>query len=85
MFRKKYMRRLLQDTAGFGAAEMMRRLIGLAHVHDFWTIQDEAIRATAESMALNIARAWLKNRHTVTSIGDLVDMVTSARSSYPFA
>ncbi len=85
MFRKKYMRRLLQDTAGFGAAEMMRRLIGLAHVHDFWTIQDEAIRATAESMALNIASAWLKNRHTVTSIGDLVDMVTSARSSYPFA
>jgi len=84
-FRNKYMLQLLQDTAGFGAAEMMRRLIGMAHVHDFWTIKDDQIRATAESMALNIASAWLKNLHTIISIEDLVDMVTSARSSYPFA
>jgi 5-methylthioribose kinase len=82
LFRKKYMRQVLQDTAGFGAAEMMRRLIGLAHVHDFWTIEDDHVRAAAEGMALNIAQAWLMNRHTVTSIDDLVDIVTSARPSY---
>lgn len=80
-FRKDYMRRLLQDTAGFGATEMMRRLIGMAHVHDFWTIEDEMIRATAESQALNIAQDWLINRSTFTSIDDLVDVVTSAKSS----
>jgi len=84
LFRKKYMRQLLQDTAGFGAAEMMRRLIGMAHVHDFWTIEDDHVRATAESLALNIAQAWLMNRHTVTSIDDLVDMVTGAKPGYPF-
>jgi len=77
-FRRKYMRELLQDTAGFGAAEMMRRLIGLAHVHDFWTIPDEHVRAKAESLALNVALAWVRNRRTVTSIDDLVDMVASA-------
>ncbi|MCL0058444.1 S-methyl-5-thioribose kinase [Dehalococcoidia bacterium] len=82
LFRRKYMRCLLQDTAGFGAAEMMRRLIGLAHVHDFWTIEDEEVRATAESLGLNIAQAWLKNRHTMTSIDDMVDLMLDAKPSY---
>jgi 5-methylthioribose kinase len=79
LFRRKYMRQLLQDTAGFGAAEMMRRLIGLAHVHDFWTISDDSIRATAESLALNVARSWLIQRHTLTSIDELVEMVAADR------
>lgn len=78
-FRRKYMHQLLQSTAGFGAAEMMRRLIGLAHVHDFWTIEDEDVRATAESLGLNIAKAWIKNHRSVGSIEDIVEMVVEAK------
>jgi 5-methylthioribose kinase len=80
-FRETYVRQLLQDTAGFGATEMMRRIIGMAHVHDFWTITDEQVRAAAESLALNIARQWLMKRRTFTSIDDLVQIVVDARSS----
>ncbi len=75
------MLQLLQDTAGFGAAEMMRRLIGMAHVHEFWTIEDEQIRAAAESLALDIAQDWLMNRHAFTSIDDLVQAVVKAKPS----
>ncbi len=78
-FRVKYMRNLLQDSLGFGAAEMMRRLIGMAHVHDFWTIEDKSIRATAESLGLNIAIAWLKNRRGVERIEQAVEMMLEAR------
>lgn len=78
-FRSKYMRNLLQDTLGFGAAEMMRRLIGMAHVHDFWTIEDTQIRATAESLGLNIAIAWLKNRRKVDHIQHAAEMLLAAR------
>jgi 5-methylthioribose kinase len=74
-------RQLLQDTAGFGATEMMRQIIGMAHVQDFWTISDELVRAGAESLALNIARQWLMKRRTFTSIDDLVQVVVDARSS----
>lgn len=84
LFRKKYMRELLQETLGFGAAEMLRRLIGMAHVHDFWTIEDPEMRAISESIGINIAVSWLKNRHRATSIQDAVDLMTSAKSSYPF-
>lgn len=79
-FRAKYMHQLLQDTAGFGATEIMRRTIGLAHVQDFWSITDEHTRAVAESLALNVARAWLLDRATVRSINDLVAIVAGARS-----
>jgi 5-methylthioribose kinase len=80
-FRVKYMRNLLQDTLGFGAAEMMRRLIGMAHVHDFWTIDDPHIRATAESLGLNIATSWLKQRYRVEDIRQAVEMLLAARPS----
>ncbi len=74
-------RRLLQDTAGFGAAKMMRRIIGLAHVPDMWTIPDDAARAVAESLALNAAQTWVLNRHTVSNMQELVDMVKAAQPS----
>jgi len=79
MFRRKYMQQILQDTLGFGAAEMMRRLIGMAHVHDFWTIDDVNIRARAESLGLNIAIAWLKHRRSVERIEQAVEMMVGAK------
>jgi 5-methylthioribose kinase len=80
-YRQTFMHQLLQDTAGFGATEMMRRIIGMAHVHDFWTIPDEKDRAAAEGLALNAAVAWLMNRRTFTSIDDLIQVVVNYRST----
>ncbi|MCL5995115.1 MAG: S-methyl-5-thioribose kinase, partial [Chloroflexi bacterium] len=83
-FRRKYMRQLLQDSAGFGAAEIIRRTIGLAHAADIDGIPDGNARAVAESLALNIARAWLFERHHLSSIGELAQLTQSARPGYPF-
>lgn len=82
-FRKNYMHALLQDTTGFAAAEIYRRLIGLAHVSDLWNITDKATRARVESLGLNIATAWLKERRRVTQISDLTELMTSAGITYP--
>ena len=80
-FRKRYMARLLQDVAAFGCAEMLRRLIGLAWVQDFTSIADHYERANAESIGINIALSWLKNRQGVTQIEDLASMMADAKSS----
>ncbi|WP_457638472.1 S-methyl-5-thioribose kinase [Oceanithermus sp.] len=80
-YRERYLKRLLQDTAGFGAAEMYRRLIGMAHVSDFWSIEDELERARAESLALAAARSWLMDRHGFDSITDLTERLAAARVS----
>jgi 5-methylthioribose kinase len=80
-FKVNYMLQLLRDTAGFGAAEGYRRLIGMAHVHDFWTIEDEEQRARAESIAMNAMYGWAVYRHGFNSIEDLIDVVKDARPS----
>jgi 5-methylthioribose kinase len=83
-FRENYILQLLRDTAGFGAAKMMRRVLGLAHVEDLEEIPDEHVKAIAESLALNIAQSWVMNRHTIISINDMAQMAADARPSYPF-
>jgi len=81
-YKQKYLLRLLQDTAGMGACKAMRRILGMAHVPDLDRIPDDSARARAESLALNAAIAWIKNRRQVTSIDDLVTIVWEAKP-YP--
>jgi len=78
-YKQKYLLRLLQETAGMGACKAMRRILGMAHVPDLESIPDEPARARVESLALNAAIAWIKNRRQVTSIDDLVAMVWDAK------
>ena len=77
-FKDYYLLQLLRDSAGFGAAEMFRRLIGMAHVQDFEHIEDEKARAIAESIALNVANNWIMNQSSFTSIDDLISIIHSA-------
>ena len=85
MFRDKYLHRVLQDTAGFGGAKIMRRILGMAHVPDLEKIPDPKERAIAESMALNIGQNWIMDRHQVGQIDDLIRMVAESKSSYPYS
>lgn len=81
----KHLKQVLQDSAGFGACKMMRRILGLAHVPDFENIDDEHLKAIAESLALNIAQSWLMERHAFTCVDDLISLIRASRPSYPFA
>lgn len=80
-FKRKYMRALLQDTAGFGAAEIYRRTIGLAHVVDIDSIPDDQTRAHVENLACTVAYTWLMKRHTLSSIDELVEWVETMEST----
>lgn len=84
-FREKYLLRLLRSTAGYAAAEVMRRILGLAHVSDLESIADPKQRAVAESRALNIGRTWIMNYRGIATIDDLVKVVEESAPSYPYA
>ncbi len=79
----KFLRKLLQDAAGMGACEMMRRVLGLAHVPDLDSIEDERVRCVAENLALGIAREWLMERHEFASVSDLTSVVRAHGSTCP--
>lgn len=56
------------DALGFAGCEMIRRILGLAHVADFESIADETLRAGCERRALRMARMLLVDRPSFPGI-----------------
>ncbi|KAK4768940.1 hypothetical protein SAY86_027090 [Trapa natans] len=72
LVQRKFMTDLFHDTLGFGSAKMIRRIVGVAHVEDFESIQDASRRADCERKALNFAKMLMKERRKFQSIEDVV-------------
>jgi 5-methylthioribose kinase len=83
-YQDDYMLRLLQDSAGFAACKMMRRVIGLAGVADIRAIEDVTERSIAASLALNIAQPLIKQRGQIRRIEEMVEIATAQKPSYPW-
>ena len=82
--REAYMDRLFQDTIGFAAAKMIRRILGLAHNIDFEWIKDAHVRATCEARALRLARDLMVNADSYRSIRSVTDAARSLRGLKSF-
>nr|GLL28544.1 methylthioribose kinase-like [Ipomoea trifida] len=80
LVREKYMTDLFHDTLGFGAAKMIRRIVGIAHVEDFESIPDAEKRANCEQQALNVAKLLLKERRKFQSIEQVVSTIQQYHS-----
>ncbi|GAB4852867.1 hypothetical protein Ancab_017064 [Ancistrocladus abbreviatus] len=71
----KYMEGLLHDSLGFGAAKMIRRIVGVVHVEDFESISEASKRADCERRALNFAKMLMKERRKFISINEVVSAI----------
>jgi 5-methylthioribose kinase len=65
------------DTLGFAGCKMIRRILGLAHVEDFESIEDTGKRAACERRALNFGRQLLINRGQFKTIADVTSSIQS--------
>jgi 5-methylthioribose kinase len=74
-YRRSYLQRLLQETAGHGGVKFLRRMMGIVSVWDFTSIADPKQRAVAERLAIRIGARWVLERQAVTSIDDLIGIV----------
>jgi 5-methylthioribose kinase len=70
--RQEFLDSLFADMLGFGACKMIRRILGFAHVIDFESISDPALRARCEFNALGLARALLVHPEQFHSIQDVI-------------
>ena len=68
-----YMERLFQDTVGFSAAKIIRRILGLAHNIDFEWIEDPRVRAVCEARSLRLARAMMVDTPSFRTIGAVTE------------
>jgi 5-methylthioribose kinase len=73
--RNAFLDSLFADMLGFGACKMIRRILGFAHVIDFDSIHDAALRAKCESGALAMARLLLTHPEQFHSIDTVIDAV----------
>ncbi|GLU09149.1 hypothetical protein SLE2022_260230 [Rubroshorea leprosula] len=76
----KFMEDLFHDTLGFGAAKMIRRIVGVAHVEDFESIKDASKRADCERRALEFAKMLLKERRKFQAINQIVSAIKQHQS-----
>lgn len=74
-FRRRYLLRVLHDTAGHGGCKMLRRMMGVVSVWDISSIEDLTKRAVAERAAINIGSRWILERHMINSVDDLITIV----------
>ncbi len=81
--RKAYLDRLYRDTLGFGAAKMIRRVVGLAHNIDLEWIEDPALRARCEARALTLAREMMVNPGAFPTINDVTEAAAELRDWQP--
>ncbi|HEX7872885.1 MAG TPA: S-methyl-5-thioribose kinase [Sphingobium sp.] len=65
-----------QDALGFAGCEIIRRILGLAHVADFDSIADEDARATCERRALLAARSLLVDRAAFPDVAAVSALVS---------
>ncbi|TYH94169.1 hypothetical protein ES332_A12G022900v1 [Gossypium tomentosum] len=80
LIQEKYMKELLHDTLGFGAAKMIRRIVGVAHVEDFESIKEANIRADCERRALELGKTLLKRRREFVSISEVISAMKHIQS-----
>ena len=73
----QYMAALWRDTVGFVGVELIRRVVGVAHVADIDSIGDADTRATAEKRVLRLARALI-----LTPPQGLVELFAMAKAEY---
>ncbi|XP_072967707.1 methylthioribose kinase [Typha angustifolia] len=79
LVQQKYMTELFHDSLGFGAAKMIRRIVGIAHVEDFEAIADAGKRAFCERGALDCGKFLLKERHQFRTISQVISAIQEIR------
>jgi 5-methylthioribose kinase len=71
-----FLKGVFRDTLGFAGMEIIRRIIGVAHVADFETIQDKDLRGIAEIIALNFARRLIVEPEKFRTVEDVVEALS---------
>lgn len=71
--RRRYMRRIFEDSLGYAGTSMIRRTLGLAHNADMETIADPDRRAACERRNLLLARELIVEAARFSDIAAVAD------------
>jgi len=69
---REYLRDVFRDSIGYSGAKMIRRVVGVAHVHDLDSIEDKEKRGECEKKALKMGVFLVKNWQNLKDIEEVV-------------
>ncbi|MCQ8879668.1 S-methyl-5-thioribose kinase [Pseudoalteromonas shioyasakiensis] len=76
-FANYYLQQVLQDAIGYCGAELIRRTIGLAHVADIDTIEDEQARLAVQQQTLVVGEQLMVNAPSCAHKDDFFALLIS--------
>lgn len=74
-FKEYYLEKVFRDTLGFAGCELIRRTIGLAHVKDLDSIEEDAKRIEFKKQTLHIGQQLILKRTEITSIQAVIELL----------
>jgi len=80
-FKEYYLSTVLRDTSAAAGHELIRRIIGLAHVKDITSITDIQARCYAEKFCLTVGKTFIKEREKMNTGSDFLNLLRSAEEA----
>ncbi|WP_353107017.1 S-methyl-5-thioribose kinase [Acetoanaerobium noterae] len=74
-FKEYYLDTVLRDTAAVTGLEGIRRIVGIAHVKDITSIQDEEKRTKAERLCMLASKSFIMNREELKTGKDFLEVI----------
>jgi 5-methylthioribose kinase len=77
-YKERFVKNILRECVGFAGCKMARRVYGVAGVEEIRGIEDEALRAEAERIALKIAREFVIKHEKIESVDEILEIIKNA-------
>lgn len=81
--KKKFIQTIFQDALGYCATEIIRRIIGYAHVADFSALKDHHKIAVRKKTALLFAKNLLTHGNSAETLENVFEIFSQNIASYP--
>ncbi len=78
-----YLSQVIHDTASVAGLELCRRIVGMAHVKDITSIENESARLRAERICITVAKLYIKNRKNYTFGEQFVNTLKEVETEFP--
>ena len=66
---------IFHESVGFAGLEMLRRIVGAAHVKDIERISDLQRKLRVETAILELGKSIVKERHKITSVDEMIELL----------
>ena len=75
LIKKPTLQNIFHESVGFTGMEMLRRIIGAAHVKDIEGIGDMQRKLEIETAILKFGKKIVKQHHNISSVNELVELL----------